>query len=438
MSNKAKKFIYNYDNNKCEYDNDYIVFNPGFINNTIWFRFNNIKIDWEWSNDLIYWNKNYNNNNKCGIWVYSLLDRGNDINFIINYLRIKGVNQNIEVMTPKSKKATSSIGESNTMNIHVKKNKNRNNKIGNNKIGHQNKISNIEMHKFNNAIVSVPYIDTDMKQTLNSVNTSDLIKIDKSILLNLNNNIGILNNELFCYKKDINMISEHFYKKNNDIDTNNILYESFLYYQNSLLTTLNSNYTNSVYANSYLLHEQISQLNQKLDNQIFENSQLNQKLDNQIFENSQLNDKLDNQIFENSQLNQKLDNQKLDNQIFENSQLNQKLCDKKNNRNKCIIRSLELSNNNLELERNLLKKQISELILEIELYKNTQEGNCIKIMSISKELEQKNIIISNLKLYNENIVSSVSMVSPNLEYDIERNIFKLKEDYEILNLDELV
>jgi hypothetical protein len=386
MSNKAKKFIYNYDNNKCEYDNDYIVFNPGFINNTIWFRFNNIKIDWEWSNDLIYWNKNYNNDNKCGIWVNSLLDRGKDINFIINYLRIKGVNQNIQVMTPKSEKTTSCIDKSNNINISVKKNKNRNNKIG-----LENKLSNIQMHKFNNEIVSVPYIDISMKQPLNRDNTSDLIKIDKSILLNLNNNIGMLNNDVFCYRKDINMISDHFYRKNNEIDTNNILYESFLYYQNNLLLALNSNYTNSIYTNTYLLYECISQLNDKLDKQ-----------------------------------------------IFENSQLNDKLCNDTINRNKSIIQSLELSNKNLELEQNLLKNQISELILEIELYKNTQEGNCIKIMGLSKELEQKKTIISNLKLFNENIVSSVSILSPNLEYDIESNTFKLKEDYEILNIDELV
>ena len=386
MSNKAKKFIFNYDNNKCEYDNDYIVFNPGFINNTIWFRFNNIKIDWEWSNDLIYWNKNYNNDNKCGIWVNSLLDRGKDINFIINYLRIKGVNQNIQVMTPKSEKTTSCIDKSNNINISVKKNKNRNNKIG-----LENKLSNIQMHKFNNEIVSVPYIDISMKQPLNRDNTPDLIKIDKSILLNLNNNIGMLNNDVFCYRKDINMISDHFYKKNNEIDTNNILYESFLYYQNNLLLALNSNYTNSIYTNTYLLYESISQLNDKLDKQ-----------------------------------------------IFENSQLNDKLCNDTINRNKSIIQSLELSNKNLELEQNLLKNQISELILEIELYKNTQEGNCIKIMGLSKELEQKKTIISNLKLFNENIVSSVSILSPNLEYDIESNTFKLKEDYEILNIDELV
>ena len=386
MSNKAKKFIFNYDNNKCEYDNDYIVYNPGFIHNTIWFRFNNIKIDWEWSNDLIYWNKNYNNVNKCGIWVNSLLDRGNDINFIINYLRIKCVNKNIQVMTPKNEKKTLPIGENYTINIPIKKK----NKKRKNKIGGENENSNIEMHKFNNAIGSLSNMDTAMKETLNSMNTSDLIKIDKSVLLNLNNNIGILHNELFRYSKDINMISDHFYGKNNDINTNNILYQSFLNYQNSLLTALNTNYTNSAYDNTYLLYERISQLNQKLDNQIFENSQLNEKISN-------------NKI----------------------------------NGNKCIIQLLELSNKNLELERNLLKNQIIELILEIESYKNTQEGNCIKIMGISKELEQKNTIISNLKLFNENIVSSVSMLSPNLEYDIESSIFRLKEDYEVLNLDEL-
>jgi predicted nuclease with TOPRIM domain len=424
MSNKAKKFIYNYDNNKSEYDNGYIVFNPSFINNTIWFRFNNIKIDWEWSNDLIYWNKNYNKNNKCGIWVNSLLDRGNDINFIINYLRIKGGNKNIQVMTDKNEKTKLYNDESYTINTPFKK-KNRINKIGS-----DNKISNIEL---NNAIGSEPYMDMSMKHTLNIENTSDFIKIDKSVLLNLNNNIGILHNELFRYSNDINMISHHFYSKNNDIDKTNILYQSFLYYQKSLLTALNCNYTNSSHQNTYLMYERISQLNEKLDNQIFENSQLNEKLDNQIFEISQLNEKLDNQIFENSQLNEKLDNQ-----IFENSQLNEKLDNNTINENKSIIRLLELSNKNLELEQNLLKNQISELILEIELYKNTQEGNYIKIMGISKELEQKNTIISHLKLYNENIVSSVSILSPNLEYDIESNIFRLKEDYEILNLDELV
>ena len=84
MSTKAKQFIYNYEHNRAEYDNNYLVFKPGLMYNTIWFRYNTNLKSWEWSNDLIYWKVDYNNR-KCSVWMDKILDNHSDINYILNY-----------------------------------------------------------------------------------------------------------------------------------------------------------------------------------------------------------------------------------------------------------------------------------------------------------------------------------------------------------------
>jgi len=421
MSDKAKKFIYNYENNKCQYDNGYIVFNSGFLNNPIWFRFNNIKIDWEWSNDLIYWNKNYDNNRKCSIWINSLLDSANDINFIINYLRFKDVNNNIQLMSEQIEHISSLIDEIYTMSIVVENNKKLNNdeikssinkinasikcvkdqidkfkkdKHKKNKISKEIKKDNIELHNLDDNIVC------NNKNNANNPHKSNLVTADKSILLNLNNTIGRLNNEILSYKKDIFVASDYLNNNNNTIDKNNVLYEPFLIYQSSLLAELNIKSSDSISENTKLLYQSINKLNEKIDNQISENYKLIDKLDNQIFEKN--------------------------------------LCEKKINGNKCTIKSLDVTNKNLENKLTSYEREIRDLISEIETYKNTQEGNCLKISGITLELEQKNTTISNLINEKENMISSILQLNSNLEYDVDSNIFKVKDDYEILNSDELV
>ena len=120
----------------------------------------------------------------------------------------------------------------------------------------------------------------------------------------------------------------------------------------------------------------------------------------------------------------------MDDQIFEKN-----LCEKRINGNKCSIKSLELSNNKLQETINLLNKEKRNYILEIEGYKNTIEGNTIKLLGITQELNKKNTIISNLVIEKDNysILSKNKDITIKEEYNMQNN-----DEYDIVSSDELL
>ena len=398
MTHKAIKFIIDYEQNNATYDNGYLIFNSGYFNNSIWFRFNAKINDWEWSNDLIYWNKKYDINSKSSIWINSLLDRKTDINYILSYLRLSNVNKNIIQMNDPIQQVYTYIDQLYNLTLDFE-----HNKIFDNEIKSNFKLMNFVI---NNA---KEHIDTirNNKQNQNNeiVNKNSILTIHpekteviihKDTLNNLNNTIGKLNREIAIYKNNMTTLSNYFTNIENNLDINHdILHDSFLIYQSSLLCELNVEPSHCISENTNLLYKNINILNKKLDE--FTN------------ENNELNDKLDDQVFEKN------------------------LCQKRINANRFTMKSLELHIATLQENISLSKKEKQKLILEIEGYKNTIEGNTIKIFGITHELDKKNNIISNLMLEKENMNSLKTIENPILEYNNQN-----KDDYEVISLDELI
>jgi hypothetical protein len=134
-----------------------------------------------------------------------------------------------------------------------------------------------------------------------------------------------------------------------------------------------------------------------------------------------LNKKLDELVNENNQLKEQLDEQILE----------KNLCEKRINGNRCIMKSLEISNKKLQQNIDLLKTEHRKQILEIEGYKNTIEGNTMKIFGITQELEKKDILIQSLLREKKEIAIQTMDISD----DTQKHLTN-KEDYEILSLDE--
>jgi hypothetical protein len=392
MSEKAIKFIRDYEQNNSTYDNGYLLFNSGYFNNSIWFRFN-VKInDWEWSNDLIYWNKKYDNNSKSSIWINSLLDRKTDINYILSYLRLCNVNKNILQMNDPIQQIYSYIDQLYNITLEFE-----NNKILDNEIKSNFKLMNFIITNAKEHIEQNKIKETNINNnTLNNLNEKNQVIIHKDTLNNLNNSIRKLNQELLQYKNNIINLSNYLTNIDNNFETNHtILHESLLIYQSSLLCELNVNSSNSISENTNLLYTNINMLNKKLDEFVYENNELKEKLDDQIFEKN--------------------------------------LCEKRINGNRFTIKSLELKISQLHENISLSKKEKQKLILEIEGYKNTIEGNTVKIFGITQELDKKNNIISNLMLERENLNISKISENPILESNNEN-----KDDYDVITIDELI
>ncbi len=395
MTDSALKFIQNYENNNSIYDNGYLLYNPGYFKNKAWFRFNIKKNDWEWSNDLIYWNKKYDMNIKSSVWINRLLDNKNDINNIISYLRLSRINKNILQMNDPIQRISAYIDQLYNLTLNT-----QNNKISNHEIN---------LNVIHSTIKNVKE-ETDKIKNVNLLhnNNSDIyqinsqVMIDKDTLNNLNNTIqhlnytvGNLNRDIISYKSEIQKLSNYFVNINNDFDTiNSELCDSFLIYQSSILSELDVNPSDTITENTNLIFNKVNILNKKLDELINENSQLKEQLDEQIFEKS--------------------------------------LCEKRINGTRCTIKSLEISNMKLQQSIDSLKKEKKTHILEIEGYKNTIEGNTMKIFGITQELEKKNNIIHNL--IQEKTNSSLFNKSGNI--NLEQDNTNL-DDFEILSSDEI-
>jgi hypothetical protein len=395
MTDKAFKFIQSYEQNTPTYDNGYLLFNPGYFKNKIWFRFNSKKNDWEWSNDLIYWNKNYDINSKSSIWVNSLLDSKNDINHIISYLRLNNVIKNIVKMNDPVQRIFAYIDKLYDFTLDNENNNMRsdseiklNYKLMNSTI--KNAKEELENIRTNNTIVK-------KNDVVNIMNDYTQVKIDLDTLNYLNNTIGLLNQEIIRYKSDISNLSNYFTNNSNNIDINNSsLIDLFLIYQCSLLSELDVNSSDSLSDNTELIYKSVNLLNRKLD-------EINQ-------ENNVLKDKLDEQIFEKN------------------------LCEKRINANKCTIKSQDLLIKKLQENSDLSKKETCKLILELEGYKNTIEGNTMKTMSLLHELEKKNILINNLISEKQNMIYLTSDVNPIIDLEPENSDHSdHSDDYEILS-----
>lgn len=386
MTDKAFKFIQSYEQNSSTYDNGYLLFNSGYFNNKIWFRYNTKKNDWEWSNDLIYWNKKYDNNCKSSVWINTLLDSKNDINYIISYLRLNNVIKNIVKMNDPLQRIFAYIDK--LYDFSLDNDIKLNYKLMNLTI--KNAKQELENIRKNNE---KQYTTISKKNdVVNVVNEYTQVKIDKDTLNYLNNTIGLLNQEIISYKSDISNLSNYFTNNNYNIDINNSSVDDlFLIYQSSLLSELGVDSSNCISDNTKLIYKSINLLNKKLD-------EINQ-------ENIELKDKLDEQIFEKN------------------------LCEKRINANRCTIKSQDLLIKKLQENIDLSKKENCKLILEMEGYKNTIEGNTMKTMGLLQELGKKNILINNMISEKQNIISVNSDEKPII--DLEEEAYS--NDYEILS-----
>ena len=244
MSTKAKQFIYNYENNRAEYDNNYLIFKPGFMYNTIWFRYNTNLKSWEWSNDLIYWKVDYNNR-KCSVWMDKVLDNHGDINYILNYLKIKDLYQNINKMNDVIDKIAINIDEIYHMDIEDLDNP---------------QLNILQMYEKINCINS----------ELKTIYSNQLVK-KKYYKPNLKKQNNIKGNNMTNF---INYLQG----ETNNIDTTDIIYEPFLEYQSRLLQKLDANPTKSITDNDTLINDKIIIMRENIDNQVFENSLLQKKI----------------------------------------------------------------------------------------------------------------------------------------------------------------
>jgi hypothetical protein len=388
MTENAIKFIQNYNKNNSTYNNGYLVFNPGYFKNKAWFRFNASKNDWEWSNDLIYWNKQYDTNSKSSVWINQLLDSKNDINYIISYLRLSNVNKNILQMNDPIQRISTYIDQIYNFLLNFATNKISENDLQLNVINSALKNIKVELDRIINQDVFDYY-------TFKKCNENNQVLVNKDILTNLNNTIGNLNNQINHYKNDISELSNYLINiDNNQLEMNNsVLCDSFIIYQSGLLSELNVEPSFSISENTNLIYKNMNMLNKKLDELVNENNQLKEQLDEQILEKN--------------------------------------LCEKRINGNRCIMKSLEISNKKLQQNIDLLKTEHRKQILEIEGYKNTIEGNTMKIFGITQELEKKDILIQSLLREKKEIAIQTMDISD----DTQKHLTN-KEDYEILSLDE--
>lgn len=378
MTNKAIEFIKKYIDNKSIYDNGYLLFNPGLFQNQIWFRYNSKINDWQWSNDLIYWNIKCDKHSKSSIWINSLLNSENDINYILKYLRLIYVNKNIIKMYSPLDKIYHYINEIKSITSE-----------------YDNK-SNAEYLKLNLIDYTIKEIKDELDKNWNISNitkTNDVLA-DKDVLNNLNHNIGNLMNDNNNYKMDNSILSNYLINFQEDINLNNTsLSEALIIYQSGLLSQLNIKPSNCVDENTKLLYNSINSIHNKLD-------ELTK-------ENIDIKDNHDEQVFEKNLLYKKINGLKSD------------------------IKSKDKVIQNIQQHMDQLKQEKRHMILEIENYKNTIEGNTHKISGLLQELEMKKTFINNL-ISDPKDINIITPLKTNTILEIQD-----QDEYDILNADDL-
>ena len=378
MNNKVIEFIRNYIENKSTYDNGYLYFNPGYFQNQIWFRYNSKINNWQWSNDLIYWNNKCDKKSKSSIWINSLFDSQNDINYILKYLRLNYINKNIIAMYNPLDKLYHYINEIKSITSEYDIN---NIKLSDTEFN--NKPLYLKLNLIDYAI-NLINDELDKNSNLNIKKINDVL-VDKDTINNLNNKIGNLINQNNNHKIDNEIISNYLINYKSNINLNNtILSESILIYQSGLLSELNITPSNCIEENTKLLYSSINSINSKLDTLTKENKEI---IDN-----------YDEQVFEKNLLYKKINGLKSD------------------------IKSNEKTIHNLQVYIEHITQEKKNMILEIENYKNTIEGNTHKISGLLQELNIKK---------NTNKLILVNNTINNVLEDNELC------DYDILNMDDL-
>jgi hypothetical protein len=180
MTEKAKNFIYLLEKGKAPTQDGYSYFESGFFENPSWYRYNNRIYQWQITFDLVKW--------------YNVSEINIELNidnlYIVNYLKIKEIKNNIVIMTKNYEDLVNTLCNNIYINLDDFEN-----------IYNDNIISDI--------IQNINEINNSVNKVKNQINE---LELDYQLRAN-KKNVEVLKRELIYYNQQYQYLKEDYYKR---------------------------------------------------------------------------------------------------------------------------------------------------------------------------------------------------------------------------------
>lgn len=421
MTDKAKNFIYLLERNRAPKQDGYYYFDSGFFSNPAWYRLNNRMSQWQITFDLVKW--------------YNVVDINIELNienlYIVNYLKIKEIRNNILIMNKNNDDFTNTICNSININVNNFVNEYNDNII-------TEIINNI--NEVNNNILNI-------KSQINDLELDYQLRANKKNIESLKKNLIYYNTQFQYLKEDY--YNRVIYLKNNCIKNSDMVlsvYENMkdeLELMKNALSIMETKYVNLLKCNKNL-NEDIKSNQNYCTEQSMKMSALEIELKdkNDIIKNlkNDINISLNNYTLN---LDNRINCLQNDNKMYKNK-ITDLECTLESNKN--TINNLEnivkfykdeethynsnnqsskVKINQLELSKFNLERANEKLKIQTQNYINTEDNLQKEILELREKLsietESKSKIINDIQL----------ILKSKYSWNDEKQLFE-ENDFEIL------
>jgi len=417
MTEKAKNFIYLLERNRAPKQDGYYYFESGFFSNPAWYRLNNRTSQWQITFDLVKW--------------YNVVDINIELNienlYIVNYLKIKEIRNNILIMNKNNDDFTNTICNSININVNNFVNEYNDNII-------TEIINNI--NEVNNNILNI-------KSQINELELDYQLRANKKNIESLKKNL-IYYNAQFQYLKE-DYYNRVIYLKNNCIKNSDMVLSVYTSMKDELELIKNAlSITETKYVNLLKCNKNLNEDIKSNLNYITEQSMKMSALEIELKDKNDIIKNLKNDITISSNnytlnLDHRINCLQNDNKIYKNkiTDLESAIESNKNTINNLenIVKfykdqethnqSSKVKINQLELSKFNLERANEKLKIQTDNYINTEDNLQKKIQELREKLsiesESKSKIINDTQLLLKNKYS----------WNDEKQLFE-ENDFEIL------